>query len=333
MTYILDLQRLWEEGVSVSSESQEAAAAVYLDPRKNVVSAIVVAHSNEPIMLQTLQSVLAQQFIRELIVVNCETSSSIEKTLNVFAKRHPKCHVVTGQKKAGLAAAYNLGAQYASGQFLLLFSGNCLLSKNAVLNMLATGIRKPAPWVIGGVDEKSSPLFSLKPWGRLKKLLSNDLYSLKYENQNRSHLEVSLVGGGFHASNVGPECLFLSTATFVELKGLDRKCFHSTFHKDLCLRIHYAGGGVYRAKDLNVIACSEPALSVGAYVRKEWQGFCGRHHFYQKYVSRNTNKILMGVLYAGIALHFIAKISFGLLNMALSRPSKQVSLAKQTSFN
>ncbi len=324
MTYILDLRRLWE-GVTVSSEAQEAAAAVYLDPRKNVVSAIVVAHTNEPIILQTLQSVLAQQFIREVIIVNSEGSSSLEKTLAVFAKRHPKCHVVNGQKKDGLAAAYNLGAQYASGQYLLLFSGNCLLSKNAVLNMLATGIRKPAPWVIGGAE-------SLKAQGRLKKLLSNSMHSLKYENQT-SHPEVSLVGGGFHTSNVGPECLFLSTATFLELRGLDEKCFHSTFHTDLCLRIHYAGGGVYRAKDLNVVVCSETTLPLVAYVRKEWQGFCGRHHFYQKYVSNNTNKLFMGVLYAGIALHFIAKLSFGLLNIALSRPTKPVSLAKQTSFN
>ncbi len=326
MTYIIDLQHLWEGSNPDTTGAQADVAA-----RKNVVSVIVVASRSESLLIQTLQSVLAQQFVREVIIVNCEEQPSLEKALAKFVRNHPKCYHVRGHKNAGLAAAYNLGAQHASGQFLLFIKGNCILAKNATAKLLSTGMLKPAPWVVGAAEKPSEDAF--KPLGMLSKLFANSFDALKYEgNQHQAIPEVSLPGGGFHAANIGPDCLFLSTQSFLELKGLDKKCFHSTFHMDLCLRIHYAGGGVYRAREFDVVAFKGTKQPFRAAMRNEWQAFCGRFHFYQKYVSRNTNKFLMVFIYGALAGGFMVRC-LGRLFSAFIPDKPKNKLSKQTSFN
>ncbi|MBS0286864.1 MAG: glycosyltransferase family 2 protein [Proteobacteria bacterium] len=302
MTYIIDLQRLWEGNEEGTASS--AFARAQNGAHQNVVSVIVVAEPNEAMVMQTLSSVLAQKFVREVIIVNCEALPSLEKALTKFTHRHPTCYLVKGHKRAGLAAAYNLGAQHASGQFLLFIKGNCLLAKNAVASLLSTGIPKPAPWVIGAAEKKKR--INFKPLAHL------NLFSNAFETQTLP--EVSLPGGGFHAAQIAPDCLFMSTQTFLELKGLDKKCFHSTFHMDLCLRVHFAGGGVYRARDFDVVACTGAGHSLRESIRSEWQAFCGRYHFYQKYVSSRKNKIIVLIGYTALLVGFLGRMCMRLLS-------------------
>ncbi|MGD9592653.1 MAG: glycosyltransferase family 2 protein, partial [Candidatus Berkiella sp.] len=292
---------------------------------------VVVSSVSESVLIQALKSVLAQQFVREVIIVNTQEQASIEKALTRFVRNHPKCYIVRGHQQAGLAASYNLGAQHACGQYLLFMKANCVLAKNATAKLLATGILKPTPWLIGAPEKPSTIVF--KPLSRIMSLLENSFGALKYESQQLQDFpEVSLPGGGFHAASISPECLFLSAQSFLDLKGLDKKCFHSTFHKDLCLRIHFAGGGVYRAREFDVITFNANKPSSAATFRDEWQAFRGRFHFYQKYAGKQTNKFFMLFIYGALALGFISRTVANVLGLFLPKKT-QATIAKQTSFN
>jgi GT2 family glycosyltransferase len=326
------LQRLWESSAHVTPEQQQAAAKVYLDPRKNLVSAIVVAHNDEDLLLQTLHSILAQQFLREVIIVNGEESASLDKALTKLAAHYPKCYLVNGQKNAGLAASFNLGARYASGQYLLFISGNGLLSKNAILHLLTTGIRKPTPWVIG-TGEKD-PLGEPGAFvGRLKKLFLRE-NALKYEHSHmKSFPEVSLAGGGYHASQIASECLFIPTQTYLDLSGLDKRCYHSTFHTDLCLRIHLAGGSVYRAREPLLVTRKGTPVAFGEHFRKEWQAFRGQLHFHQKHYGKLNNKLSQALVYVSAAFRFVTRLVAAKFSKKSVKPPEEIILSKQAGFN
>lgn len=332
MTYVIDLQRLWEGAAKTSAKDDTSL----LEPYKNVVSVIMVAQVEETKLLQSIQSVLAQQFVREVIIVNAEASSEVEKSLMKFASLHPKCYIVNGQRGMGLASAYNLGTQYASGQYLLFLDSRCLLTKNAIVKLLATGVRKPMPWIIGmkGFIQPQAVPMGVKPnlWAKLKQKIKNKINVLWYgveNNKMHSPLEVSLPGGGFHATSLAPQCLFISTQTFLDLKGMDRKCFHSTFHIDLCLKVHLAGGGVYQAKDLYLVNNQIPPVTFGKTFSQQWQAFKGMHHFYKKYVSNRTNIFWSSVLYCGLVLRFLGNLSLSLFSFRLPRTTKVEALEKQ----
>lgn len=323
MTYVLDLQRLWYE----AEDTSEQTASPEL--RKNVVSAIVVAEEDEEKLILTIQSVLVQQLVREVIIVNCGNSAVIEKSLIKFTSLHSKCYIVNGQKRMGLASAYNLGAQYASGQYLLFLNANSILPKNTVMKLLTTGLRKPTPWVIGVQERRYAPSTQkIGIWAKLSGKARSKISVPSYED-SKMQVEVSLAGGGFHAANVAPECLFIPTQAFLDLKGMDKKCFHSTFHRDLCLRVHLAGGGVYRARDLNLVIEQNSSLPLGMEIYRQWQAFKGIVHFYKKYVSNNTNIFLVAMNYLGLTLKFLGNFCFSLFSFVLPRTAKAPTLEKR----
>jgi GT2 family glycosyltransferase len=302
LTYVIDLERLWADR-GVSATNQHKANSIYLDPRQNVVSAIVVADSDEMKLMLTLQALLTQLFIRELIVVNCESNPALDRFLAKFATLNPKCYVVHGQKNMGLAAAYNLGAQYASGQFLLFLESTCVLEKNAVLEMLSTGIRKPLPWIIGAEDESCHNPKAAMTWLQAMHAWLNTSKT-KEKLHHTSMREVSLPGGGFHVSNLASGCLFMPSKSFLELKGWDKQCFHTTFHYDLCLRVHLAGGGVYRAKELAFIQQARPKMTLKKGLALAWQACVGWQHYYNKYVRKSTNICALGLLQGLVLMRF-----------------------------
>lgn len=281
MTYIIDLQRLWADRKMVLANPLQVAPGAYIDPRHCAISAVVVAQADQDKLLKNLIFLCDQLLIREVVVVNCEASSQIEEALRQFVKSHPKCYIVTGRSRMGVAAAYNLGVRYTSGQFLLFLDLLCVLPKNAILKLLATGLHKPHPWVVGPLSEKD----------------------------NINLPEVSLPGGGIHVASLTADCLFIPTKDFLALQGLDERCLHSAFHLDLCMRIHLAGGGVYQACDVQ--ATTDPgrrdSLSLVDRLRQDWQACRGQWYFEHKHFSRKTNLFFRVIRDCTLGLRLLVK--------------------------
>ncbi|HRE31205.1 MAG TPA: hypothetical protein PLD88_04455, partial [Candidatus Berkiella sp.] len=223
----------------------------------------------------------------------------MEDALMQFAYQYPRTILVDGDKVCGLAEAYNLGAQYASTPFILFLSADSLLQKNAVMQLLAIGIRKPGSWVVGSaLTNKEQKHHLPSQFKKYFKTLTTNAVP-----------EVSLAGGGLYAQVVSAECLLLPMRTFTQLKGFDKRCYHTTFHGDLCLRVHQMGGDVFQAPEA-VLAISNTCLNRSRRLfKQEWQSFLGWCHFYQKNFSKLTNIFSRSLFY--LALIISSSISFG----------------------
>lgn len=291
MTYVLDLKRLWTDRPSISESQRKAAARVHLDPRQKLVSVIVVIQNDDLHFMQTLHCVVAQLMVRELIVVNMTQDSTIEESLAQFSYQYPRTILVTGENVKGLAAAYNLGAQYASTPYLLFLDAHSLLPKDALLQLLATGIRKTGAWVIG------ASIAHPKPYNELSAPFFRKYFSTLTK---QSVPEVSLAGGGHYAQVVPGECLLLPTRVFAELRGFDKCCYHTTFHWDFCLRVHQSGGSVFQAKEVS-LGLTDPLITTfKGLFRQEWQSFQGWCYFYRKNFSKLTNIFSMLTFHLGL---------------------------------
>lgn len=298
MTYIIDLHRLWQEKLQTPAKARYAESG--LDPQKKMVSIILVVNPTEyDKFIKAMQSVLAQPFVREVIIVNNQGHPSVEAFLNQVTYQYPKCVVIPADEGVGLPDLFNQGAQYASCPYLLFLDSNCVLAEDAVYYMLLTGLQKPGPWVIGAQNNNMLPL-------RLG-IRANP-------NIKRSMPEVSLPGGGFHIAQVHPQYVFMSSNTFMDLKGMDKHCFDSAFHYDLCLRVHLGGGGVYSPKDIRLVDFVEP-LKLKPSLRREWQAFRGWCHFYRKHEPGTANKLKITAIYSLLMLRFLVSLP----KVALSR--------------
>ena len=295
MANIIDLTKLWgsrDDNAPSKATIQTFPGLVAADLVRNaMVSVVIVGYGPLKALTALLESVQKQNFVREIIIVRAGLDKTAQTELVDQLSSVPKCHIVNGNPNKGLAAAYNLGAQYCSGRFLLFLDSTCVLPEEAVAKLLATGIAKPLPWILG-ITAGAHSTKSKMSWRGLFR-------SSAPAKDSKIFPEVSLPGGGFHAASLSGECLFLPYKTFAELKGLDKRCFHSTFHLDFCLRVHLAGGGVYTTKDLNLV----PNLSWAAQgqevknpfkqkwqrVVRWWQGVRGVVYFYRKHALANQH--------------------------------------------
>jgi N-acetylglucosaminyl-diphospho-decaprenol L-rhamnosyltransferase len=71
--------------------------------------------------------------------------------------------VLTGHGNVGFAAACNMGAKEASGEYLLLLNPDCVLQRDALIDLIRLTEGAACPWVAGcrivnpdGTDQRGS---------------------------------------------------------------------------------------------------------------------------------------------------------------------------------
>ncbi len=299
MTDIIDLQRLWNSNSQITSRQEQAAKALSIGSSMRLVSVImVITHNDDQKLQHTFEWLLSQLFILEVIVIYRNDSVALIEPIEKFIQSSCRGYQVGVEKNVSLAAGYNMGAQYASGQYLLFIDADNSLPQELVVKLLETGIHKPMPWIVGIQPAKLSSLDTI-----LSKITG---YSATESDPSLSP-EVSLPGGGRHVSAVAGECLFIPSETFIALRGIDQKCFHVNFHRDLCLRVHLAGGGVYQIENIAIQSHSHLPHSLFHTLRYEWQAFKGWCHFYRKYVGKLTNVFVAGLFYGLFSIYSLGR--------------------------
>ncbi|WP_049810334.1 glycosyltransferase, partial [Bradyrhizobium japonicum] len=111
------------------------------------VSVVIPAKNVAAYIGETLASALAQGEITEVIVV--DDGSSDTTTAIVRAIRDPRLRLMTNDS-AGVSAARNLGARYASGEWLLFLDADDRLRPGAVAALLAAARGAPRAVLVYG---------------------------------------------------------------------------------------------------------------------------------------------------------------------------------------
>ena len=267
MTYIIDLQRLWQDRGQISSQFLQLAPGAYIDPRHMTVSVIMVIYHKQKKLSRKLIPFLKDPLVREVQLVCCHRDPG--SLVSALVLQHPKCYLVDAELDLSPVDAYQLGARRASGHLLLFLDPEMDLTHESFMRLLSTGLRKPHPWAVG-VHAESLNIFH------------------RQRSASRVLPEVFLSGGGIHVPAVSPNCLLIPTTDYWDLKGLDPTCQVSTFHLDLCMRIHLAGGGVYQATDIAPEAQCTWVPPQRTW-RQKWQVMQGWWRYYQKHYSKKAN--------------------------------------------
>lgn len=113
------------------------------------VSIIVVSYGTREMTLECLRSVVAQTRIvsYEVIVVD---NASPDGSPQAIAQAFPDFRLLAQTENLGFAAANNLAAQSARGEFLLLLNPDTVVLEGAVDEIVAFARRRPGAGIWGG---------------------------------------------------------------------------------------------------------------------------------------------------------------------------------------
>ena len=212
------------------------------------VSAIVVSYHTGSILDDCLTT-LAGEAVDEIILIdNGNPEGAVEAAADAAGK---KVRILTGHGNIGFAAACNLGAKAARGDYLLFLNPDAIMAEGGVNRLLADSKDLPRPWLMGvilagpdGAEQRGSRRAELTPWraffdaSGLSRLAPQVFppFNLHQTQRPAAVTEIPTLSGA---------CLFLPAADYAAQGGMDEGYFLHVEDIDFCKRFRDSGGHVW----------------------------------------------------------------------------------------
>jgi GT2 family glycosyltransferase len=289
------------------------------------VSAVMVTYQTGPALLRAIEAVLDQSDLQELVLVDNGNPAPVLAALRRLADSDDRVRLMTGHGNVGYAAACNLGARTARGDYLLFVNPDCLLPADAVAQFLAVAERAPQPAVLGcrlsnldGTEQRGSRRAALTPGTalvetlRLDRMLPANPRILRLNLHDRPApedvAEVPVVSGA---------CLFLAARDFRALDGFDEGYFLHVEDIDFCFRMRKAGGHVIFLPDLRPVHYRSTSRAHPVFV--EWCKARGFLRYFRKNCADSHPRFVILLTNLGVCLRFAVRAGWLLLRGLLHK--------------
>ncbi|MHC0065201.1 glycosyltransferase family 2 protein [Nostoc sp. UIC 10890] len=218
------------------------------------VSIILVNYNGAEILLDCLNSI--QKFIDipnyEIILVD---NASSDGSVELVAANYPHIRLVKEIENRGFGAGNNIGAKFATGEFLFLLNTDTVLISNILPHLIQLMQADSQVGIIGPklLNPDGSLQISVSPALGIKGEYEARQMHQAYQNVSQQSLieqkfqeiqEVDIVVGA---------AFFIRSSLFHDLGGFDEKFFMYFEESDLCQRAQYRGYKIIYTPDVSLI--------------------------------------------------------------------------------
>lgn len=203
------------------------------------VSVIMVSYHTGDVLYTAVASVLTQESLAELVLVDNGNPPDVMARMQQMSLTDPRIKVITGHGNVGFAAACNLGAQAASGEYLLLLNPDCILSPYALTTLMQEMEALPNTMLAGaqmlnpdGSEQRGGRRKLLTPLSALGEVFGVSKLNLNNMPMPEETHDVEAVSGA---------CMCIRKIDYQEIGGLDEGYFLHVEDLDLCMRIARLG--------------------------------------------------------------------------------------------
>jgi GT2 family glycosyltransferase len=285
------------------------------------VSVIIVNWNAGPGLLRAAKAAAATG--AEVIVVD---NASSDGSADDVAARLPAVRVLRERANLGFAGGTNLGAQVASGRWLLLLNPDAVISASALTvlrdalghDSLAAAV---GACLVGG-DGRPQAGFTLRRFPTLLSLatdllLIDELWPSNPVRRRYLALDVALDGeSAVEADQPAAACLLARAEAFRQLGGFDERFRPAWFEDvDFCRRVRDAGWRVLFAPHARVP--HEGGVSLRTLGRVQFSRFYYRNM--RRYVLKHHGHASRLVLWCLIGVGMAARLAFALLTGSAER--------------
>ncbi|MFT4090029.1 MAG: glycosyltransferase family 2 protein [Asticcacaulis sp.] len=224
---------------------------VRVAPEPSGVSVVMVCYHTGAILYQSIERVLAEPLVHQLVLVDNGSSPQASEALRELEADDPRVLLVQGQGNIGFARAANLGGQLAGQPWLLFLNPDALLCDGAIEELVRTAAKATGPCLVGArvlntdmTEQRGARRGEVTPFTTLVSLtrLSRVVPALK---KFEIHLEDQPVPEAPEpVKTVSGACFLMSRADFMRMEGFDTSFFLHVEDVDLCWRVREQGGEV-----------------------------------------------------------------------------------------
>jgi GT2 family glycosyltransferase len=283
---------------------------------KNTISAVVVNYNAGQLLEPCIDLCLLQA--DEVILVD---NASADTSMNEVSRRfggESRLRILRNAANLGFAAACNIGAKAARGQFVLFLNPDCALEEGAVSQLLLALDSDPKAGMAGGllVDEhgKEQPggrRAVPTPWRSLVRAFHLSRFADRWPRlftDFNLHMQ-PLPGTPMEVEAISGACTMVKHHAMQDVGPWDEKYFLHCEDLDLCMR--------YRQNEWTIlfvpgsrIVHHQGACSRSRPLFVEWHKHRGMLRFYRKFFRRQYPGALMWLVTLGVWLRFCAVVAY-----------------------
>ncbi|MBI36936.1 MAG: hypothetical protein CL568_05065 [Alphaproteobacteria bacterium] len=284
-------------------------ASSYLDI---TVSVVLVTYNTGPILFRSIESVLSQDALADLIIVNNGNPVEDLERLETIESKDERVKVLSGHGNIGFSAGCNLGAKSARGSCLMLFNPDCIMASETLVKLINIGRKKIRPWMLGcrlvgsdGKEQSGSRRRALTPLTAFITVFSPDwvfrlLPKLNALNFNSNPIAVDTE----KVLTISGACMILPTADYWSLNGMDEEFFIHVEDIDFCHRFRRNKGEIFYVPSVRVTHALSTSRASQIFI--EWNKARGFMIYFNKNFS-SLNSFIVMLIKLGILIRFLLK--------------------------
>ena len=273
---------------------------------------IVVVNYNAGNFLESCIASCLQQAEEVILVDNASVDRSVDAISRRFEKK--RLRIIRNSVNVGFAAACNIGASVARGQFLLFLNPDSVLVKNMVgLLVLALKSDKKIGMAGGlildenGCEQRGGRRAIPTPWRSFVYIFNLSRFRERWPrlfddfNSNKQALPVGLT----EVEAISGACMMVKRQAMQDVGPWDEQYFLHCEDLDLCMRYRQKKWTIVFVPDARIIhyrsRCSQ--------LRPVYVEYCkhrGMLRFYLKFFRHQYPSVLMWLVILGIGLRFCA---------------------------
>ncbi len=273
----------------------------------NNCSVVMISYFTGPVLFASVKSVLRQQQLAELVVVNNGNPPDVIARLQQMALGEPRLKILSGGGNVGYAKACNAGAAKATGEFLLLLNPDCLLPPDALIGIMKGFSDIPGAVVAGchmvnpdGSEQQGDRQRLLAPRYAVPELVT--LHRL-LRRRRPDALDMPMQLATHEVPAVSGACMCLKRADYEQLGGLDEQFFLHVEDMDLCMRVHKMRGRVICVPRVRVTHMPGAHAKVSKRFI-EWHRAKGTVYYFRKHFREVMMPGMMPLLTFLVLAHF-----------------------------
>ena len=259
------------------------------------ISVVTVVRNGMPFVVQTVDSVLAQDYDNlEYIVID---GGSVDGTVDIIKLRQSKIARWISERDEGIADAFNKGLALASGDYILFLNADDVLASAGIVSQVANQIL-----------ENDFPA-----------LIYGDCAYLDRESGTVLHrIEVDFSQIGLRLGKMPPQPSMFSKRSYFEKYGNFDVAFKIAMDFDWFLRgakhervVHTAllitnfrSGGISAVNRDSAVTEIIRALRKNGYIVSEWGALCTKSYFFARSILKH---LLKGLRMYGVFNHIRSK--------------------------
>jgi GT2 family glycosyltransferase len=220
----------------------------FLRPRRSV-SVVMVVYMTGEALSESLECVLRDPLVDELMVVDNGSTQADQQALKRLAARDDRVRLLTDHGNIGFARGANLGARKARGDILVFLNPDAFLQEGCVAELVRGIEGRPTPCIVGGrvlnadrTEQRGARRGEITPMSALLSLSSLSKrvpgwrrFEVHWE-EDEAPRELAAV------PTISGACFCMRREDFDAVQGFDEGYFLHVEDVDLCWRVRRQGG-------------------------------------------------------------------------------------------